>query len=142
MARVNEEKKPPSRRWHFIAALLADYRLARAMLIGTAIYGVLVWFDLPAFVCPWQKLTSLPCPGCGMTRSTLALMKGNFAESLQYNALTWVVLLFWIITAVGITIPARYRKVWITKIGEWEQRSRWGLWFGGILAIYTLTRWL
>lgn len=139
---MSEKENPHPRRWHFIAALLADYRLAAAMIIGTAIYGVLAWFKLPAFPCPWMNLTGLPCPGCGMTRSTFALLHGHFLESLRYNALTWVLLLFWMIIAVGISIPARYRKVWIEKIGRWEQRSRWGLWFAIILVIYTLTRWL
>lgn len=139
---MNDNDKPPSRRWHFIAAVLADRRLARGMLIGTALYGLLVFFNLPVFVCPWKQVTGLPCPGCGMTRSTLALMQGDFLTSLRLNALTWFIWFFWIIIAIGITIPARYRKIWIKKIGDWEQRSRWGLWFGGILVIYTLTRWL
>jgi len=138
---VNESDPPNQRRWHLIAALLSDSRLSRAMLIGTGIYGILVWFDLPAFPCAWKNVTGLPCPGCGMTRSTLALMNGHFLESLRYNALTWIMLLLWLIVAIGITIPARYRKIWIERIGVWENRTRWGLWFTGIAVIYTLTRW-
>lgn len=76
-----------------------------------------------------------------MTRSTLALMNGHFLESLRYNALTWIMLLLWLIVAIGITIPARYRKIWIERIGVWENRTRWGLWFTAIAVIYTLTRW-
>jgi hypothetical protein len=139
---VSDEENPHPRRWHFIAALLADMRLAWAMILGTAIYGVLSWLDIPAFPCPWKSLTNLPCPGCGMTRSSFSLLHGRFLESLQYNALTWVLLLFWLIIAIGVAIPARYRKVFVEKIGHWEQRTRWGLWFAGIVAIYTLTRWV
>ncbi len=139
---VSQQDQPKHRRWHLIAALLADVRLSRAMLLGTGIYGILVCFNLPVFPCPFNNVTGLPCPGCGMTRSTLALMNGRFLDSLRYNALTWIMILFWLIVAIGITIPARYRKVWIEKIGVWETRTRWGLWFAGIVAIYTLTRWL
>lgn len=139
---VSEEKRPPSRRWHFIAALLADRRMAWAMLTGGAIYAVLVLFKLPLMICPWKQLTSLPCPGCGMTRSTMALLHGDFVASLRHNAFTWVILLFWVVIAIGLAVPKRWRGVWIEKIGAWEQRSRWGLWLGGVLIIYTLTRWV
>jgi Protein of unknown function (DUF2752) len=139
---VSEKNHPHPRRWHLIAALLADMRLARAMIIGTALYGLLAWLDIPVFPCPWKNVTGLPCPGCGMTRSTFSLLHGRVLESLNYNALTGIILLFWLIIVIGITIPARYRNIWIEKIGQWEQRSKWALWFAGIVAIYTLTRWL
>lgn len=139
---VSEGNHSPSKRWHFIAALLSNRRLAWGLLIGGAIYGVLAYFRMPVIVCPWKQLTTLPCPGCGMTRSTMALLHGDFLDSLRHNALTWVILLFWLIVAIGLALPRRLRGIWIEKIGSWEQRSRWGLWFAGILIIYTLTRWV
>ncbi len=139
---VSENATSHSKRWHLIAALLAQPRLARAMLLGTSVYGLISLWGLPLMVCPWKNLTGLPCPGCGMTRSTFALLQGRYRESLESNAFTWVVLLMLMIVAVGVSIPARYRMVWIHSIGRWEHRSRWGLWFGIFLVIYTLTRWL
>lgn len=138
---VSENTDPEAKRWHLIAALLARPLLARAMLLGTAIYGLVAWWGLPLIVCPWKSLTGLPCPGCGMTRSTFALVQGRYRESLESNALTWVILLLGLIVAVGVTIPSRYRLAWVRAFARWEQRSRWGLWFGIILVIYTLTRW-
>jgi hypothetical protein len=138
---VSENAAPDSKRWHLIAALLAQPRLARGLLLGTAVYGLISWWGLPLLVCPWKNLTGLPCPGCGMTRSTFALLRGHYRQSLESNALTWVVLLMLLIVAIGVTIPARYRMVWVRSIGRWEQRSRWGLWYAIVLIIYTLTRW-
>ena len=139
---VSENATPDSKRWHLIAALLAQPLLARVMLLGTAVYGLIAWWGLPLMVCPWKNLTGLPCPGCGMTRSTFALLQCHYRESLNANALTVAVLLLWMIVAVGVSIPARYRTAWIQSIGRWEHRSRWGLWFVIILVIYTLTRWI
>jgi hypothetical protein len=41
----------------------------------------------------WSSLTGLPCPTTGFTRSLLALMAGDFRESLLLNPLTTVFLL-------------------------------------------------
>lgn len=139
------EPEPPSpnkqSRWHFAAALIADARLGRGMLLGGALYGVLVFCHLPVLPCAWRAVTGLPCPGCGMTRSTLALLRGDWQQSLRDNALTWVLLVFWMVVAAGLAVPARHRAGVVAAIGAWEQRTRWPLWFGLALVIYTLTRW-
>jgi len=31
--------------------------------------------------CPYKALSGFDCPGCGMQRSFIELLKGNFAES-------------------------------------------------------------
>ena len=38
-------------------------------------------------LCPFRFLTGLPCPGCGMTRSVVALLHGDLAASLFYHPL-------------------------------------------------------
>jgi hypothetical protein len=47
--------------------------------------------------CPFKLITGIPCPGCGMGRSTLALFKGEFAQSLYYNILCIPFSLFMVI---------------------------------------------
>ncbi|MDL2214573.1 DUF2752 domain-containing protein [Dysgonomonas sp. OttesenSCG-928-M03] len=37
--------------------------------------------------CPVKLITSIPCPGCGMGRATLAILNGDFVKSLYYNIL-------------------------------------------------------
>jgi hypothetical protein len=38
-------------------------------------------------LCPFRFLTGLPCPGCGMTRSVVALLHGDLAASVFYHPL-------------------------------------------------------
>lgn len=42
-------------------------------------------------VCVYKNITGFPCPGCGMTRSTISLFKGDFFQSIMWNPLAIVV---------------------------------------------------
>lgn len=35
--------------------------------------------------CIWQRLFHIPCPGCGMTRACLALLRGQIATAFSYH---------------------------------------------------------
>ena len=39
------------------------------------------------FLCPFNALTSLRCPGCGNTRAALALLRFDFREAIRQNLL-------------------------------------------------------
>lgn len=42
-------------------------------------------------VCPFHRLTGLPCPGCGLTRAFVCLAHGRFMESLHWHPIGWLV---------------------------------------------------
>ncbi len=42
-------------------------------------------------VCIYKNITGYPCPGCGTTRGTISLFKGDFLQSLMWNPLAIVV---------------------------------------------------
>lgn len=52
------------------------------------------WLETHSVPCIYKKYSGVECPGCGMQRAFIALLKGNFIESLQlYPALIPVILL-------------------------------------------------
>jgi hypothetical protein len=42
-------------------------------------------------LCPSAGVFGVPCPGCGLTRATLAALKGDFAAAFQLHPLVFVI---------------------------------------------------
>jgi hypothetical protein len=63
-------------------------RAARVALVAAA-FAAAISFDVP--LCPFAIVTRHPCPGCGLTRATLAILHGHLAESLHLHPLALVV---------------------------------------------------
>ena len=42
-------------------------------------------------VCFIKKMTDIPCPSCGSTRSILSLIKGNFIEAFYINPMGFLI---------------------------------------------------
>ena len=60
--------------------------------------------------CLFYKITHIPCPSCGTTRSIMALLQGNLCETIYYNPLGIVVFLIAVILPVWIVIDVFMRK--------------------------------
>jgi hypothetical protein len=50
--------------------------------------AVLVLSEAP--LCPTAFLFGIPCPGCGLTRATLALLHGHVSDALRFHPLVFV----------------------------------------------------
>lgn len=51
-----------------------------APLIGSYFYNL--GFRIPFLVCPLRHFTGIPCPGCGMTRSFMAIADGDLGHAI------------------------------------------------------------
>lgn len=41
--------------------------------------------------CMWKYFLNIPCPGCGMTRAYIALLKGDIASAFGFHSMFWSV---------------------------------------------------
>ena len=57
------------------------------------------------YFCPFYTIVHIPCPGCGMTRAYLSLIKFDVKSAVQYNCL-FPIPAFW----VGYHIVRKYIK--------------------------------
>ncbi|RLD68475.1 MAG: DUF2752 domain-containing protein [Bacteroidetes bacterium] len=42
------------------------------------------WLEANTQTCPYIYFFGIECPGCGMQRALIELLKGNLVESIQY----------------------------------------------------------
>ena len=68
--------------------------------------------DLPD-VCMLHRVTAIPCPGCGLTRGTLAMMQGDWSDAVDYNLASPIMFLL----IVG-QIPYRGQAIWRCRQGR------------------------
>lgn len=62
-------------------------------------YSFIQWLEKHQGACMYKKFLGIECPGCGMQRSLIALLKGNLCESLQlFPALIPLLLMFVFLT--------------------------------------------
>ena len=55
------------------------------MLLGVGAFALAVRSDFP--LCPLAGSFGIPCPGCGLTRATLALLHGDLLFALHLHPL-------------------------------------------------------
>jgi hypothetical protein len=72
--------------------------------------------------CPFRTLTGWWCPGCGLTRATHHLFRGDVVQAARYNLFVVLVLgaiaaawLIWLVQASGRSID------WVRRIPVWSQ---------------------
>lgn len=117
---------------------------------GAVIFvGVLAaLFFAPVPVCPTRILFRIPCPGCGLTRATMSLARGDSAASLHMHPLAVPALLVLSLVLVHTTLAVAERDAsrplppWLLRISQGMLVLLFALWiarffgaFGGPVPI-------
>jgi hypothetical protein len=109
---------------HWIVLLLCAGILLGGLLLSPpnsdSPYLCIVRIPIPD-TCSFKNLTGLPCPGCGLTRSIVAGLHGDFSASLSYHKLGLLTLVYVCLQLlfrliVIIVRPLRKRVLGLEKI--------------------------
>ena len=68
------------------ASLLADRRAALCLCGAAALHLGLTAAGLGGWPCPVMATLGVPCPGCGLTRAAMLLVRGEFGRALAMHA--------------------------------------------------------
>lgn len=72
--------------------------------------------------CPFRTLTGWWCPGCGLTRATHHLLRGDIMQALRYNVFVVAILLALAGTWLAWLVHSTGRTMRVTRwIPTWAQ---------------------
>jgi hypothetical protein len=105
-------------------ASLLRSRPVAALLAGlAALHFGLVAFGLPGWPCPLLQGLGIPCPGCGLSRAALELLRGQWRAALSHHAFS--PLLVVALSAIGgaSLLPESFRQSLIDGVERLERRT-------------------
>lgn len=120
----------------------AKHRLKRLLLLAGLIlgiglaYAVFVRLSGLSIPCPFHAVTGLLCPGCGVTRMCLALLRLDFAAAWEANPV--LLLLLPVLTALLIRQAMRYVKTGRSTLSRRESALVWGM--AAVLLLWGIAR--
>lgn len=103
-------------------ALKAAFTLALLLAAGGLYYLEIIYVGY-GIRCPFEKLTGLSCPGCGVTGMALSIMRGNLAAAWQCNQLTFALIPFYAI--FGIQLIAKYIRTGSMRLSRNQSAVLW-----------------
>jgi Protein of unknown function (DUF2752) len=105
-------------------ASLLHSRPTAALLAGIAALQLgLVAFGLPGWPCPLLHGLGIPCPGCGLTRAAIELLRGQWRAGLSHHAFAPLLLAAVAVIGTASLLPERLRLPLLDGIERLERRS-------------------
>ncbi len=89
-----------------------------AILTAGALYVVFNAATGIGIPCVFHALTGLSCPGCGISRMLISILKLDFAGAFRYNAAIFILLPVFIILAIQLTV--RYIKTGSIALSKYQ----------------------
>jgi hypothetical protein len=121
-----------------ISPVLRDRKFALVLAGAAGIQLTLVSFSLPGWVCPIFHITGIPCPGCGLSRAVMLLLRGDLEGSLRYHAFAPILL----ITVAGLilatVLPRSIIEPVVCKAEKLEGKTR----LTAIILVGLMLYWL
>jgi len=81
--------------------------------------------DRLPIMCAFRRSTGIPCPGCGLTRSWVALAGGHLRQSLELHRLGWLVMFYVVLQLCrhGFWLLSTSWRKKIDQMGYWLDRA-------------------
>ena len=110
-----------------LALCLSPLLRSRAVALGlsalAAAQVTLTWAGLPSWPCPVLHALGVPCPGCGLSRASAALLRGDVASALSLHAFAPVLPLVLIVVGCAGVLPEARRREMLARVEHFERRT-------------------
>lgn len=128
----------PSNVFAPVSPLLRDRKFAFVVAGTAGVQIALVSLSLPGWECPFFRVTGIPCPGCGLTRAVILLLKGDVLASLRFHAFAPILLLTAVSLVLVLLLPRSITQPVISKVETLEKQTG----FTFVILVGLILYWL
>jgi len=122
-----------------ILSRLLDRRSTGVAIVAMALAQVvLTLLSLPGWTCPILFMTGHPCPGCGLSRATSALLRGDLHSMWHLHAFAPLLVVTVGLSAISALVSGARRRRLLERLASFERRT--GL--TSLLLVGLLAYWL
>ena len=124
------------------APLLRSRALTCAVCVAAGAQATLVSAGYGGWQCPFFHALHVPCPGCGLSRASIALLHGEWQKALTFHAFAPLFLCALLLACASVWLPENLRSRLILRVELIERRTGLTVIFLVSLLGYWLTRLL
>ena len=93
-------------------------------------------------VCLFKRVTHLPCPSCGSTRSVLSILKGDFSGALIWNPIGYLLMFFLMVTPIWIFLDTIRNKSTLFICYRKGERILQNKWVACLAILAVVLNWI
>lgn len=121
-----------------LSTLVRSRSTCLMLTTAAAVHLGAIALGLPSWQCPIRHGLGIPCPGCGLSRSTFALLQGDIKRSLSIHAFGAIALCLMALIVYAIVI-SKSRRI---KLAGWLDRLEQRTKISAVLLSSFLVYWL
>jgi len=106
-----------------IANLLAHRGIALAVVLSSLAHVLLVGLELPGWSCPIRAATGLPCPGCGLGRAAVELLRGHWLAAVHTHPFAPLLVLVLLLMCAALLSPAGAHRRLVSSVAFFERTT-------------------
>jgi len=122
------------------------------VLVSTACAAGYIWLLInyhrsisvstePGF-CMFKRITGIPCPSCGSTRSVLSILKGDFVGALLWNPFGLIIISVLILAPLWILYDIVLRKDSLLQVYNYSEIFLRKKWIAIPLILLVILNWI
>lgn len=93
-------------------------------------------------MCLFKRITTIPCPSCGTTRSVLSILKGDFADAIYWNPFGLIIMTILIVSPVWMIYDVVSQNDTLFRVYNRTEQFLKRRWIAIPLILLVILNWI